>query len=574
MSFFQNLSPSRIPGAKFQKDTLAYQREILLQRILNILLVLYTIGLPIVLILYPQVFRSGKSIIYIAAYFFLAAITVIRTISYNFRAALVILVLQAIGLMALLSYGLSGSGILFLFGAAIAANMLFSQKIGGGFTLGSFATITLVGVLMSTGRISTPPVEVMANSAVASQWVVIGLVFIFLISITTGSIFTVVQGLSASLRKQETLTQQLAEEQASLERRVEERSAELKMRAGQYEIASQIARDISGEIGLENILSSAVNLIRDHFGFYHVGIFLSDHKNEYAELRAATGEAGKQMLERGHRLRIGEVGIVGYVVSRGEARISLNVSGDAVHYKNPLLPETRSEVALALRAGSQTIGALDVQSVIGNAFSQEDIRILQLIADQIAIAFDKARLLEDLKRSIDELETNHAAATQKAWSTHLKNTRNTLAYRYQNAQVQSFSGQTEHSNEVLQSGNSVIQVPNQPGADGNPITVLAVPIKLRNQVLGVVDIHFSGDNISPSLIELVQGTIDRLAVSLENARLLEEIQIRAERERTVGDISAKVRAAADVDSVLQIAIQEIGRTLGVSEVMVQLRKES
>ncbi|MBE0698381.1 MAG: GAF domain-containing protein [Anaerolineaceae bacterium] len=280
------------------------------------------------------------------------------------------------------------------------------------------------------------------------------------------------------------------------------------------------------------------------------------------------------MRERGHRLRIGEASIVGYVVSQGEARISLNVSGDSMHYKNPLLPDTRAEVALPLRAGSQTIGALNIQSVIENAFSQEDIRILQLIADQIAIAFDKARLLENLKQSIQELEASHSAATQNAWSAHLKNTRKKLAYRYQNAQVQAFTGQTEHSDEVLQSGNPIIRTIHQPGTGGEPVTVLAVPIKLRNQVLGVVDIHFTGENISPSLIELVQGVIDRLAVSLENARLLEEIQIRADRERTIGDISAKVRAASDVDHVLQIAIQEIGRTLGVSEVMVQLRKES
>ncbi len=324
MTFFQHLSPNRVPGAP-GKDPLSLQREILLQRILNILLALYSIGLPIVLIFYPQVFRSGKSVIYIAAYLALAAMTLVRTISYPFRATVVILVLQAIGLMALLSYGLSGSGVLFLFGAAIAANMLFSQKIGAGFTFLSLSIIVAIALLMTTGRIAPPPVEVMANSTTPSQWFIIGLVFIFLISITTGSIFTVVQGLNDSLRRQETLTRQLEEEQASLERRVEQRSTELKTRAGQYEIASQIARDISSEVGLENILTSAVNLIRDQFGFYHVGIFLSDRKNEYAELRAATGGAGRQLLERGHRLRIGEVGIVGYVVSRGEARISLNV---------------------------------------------------------------------------------------------------------------------------------------------------------------------------------------------------------------------------------------------------------
>jgi GAF domain-containing protein len=575
MNFFHYLSPGRLPGAGRQRDPLAAQREILLQRILNILLALYTIGLPIVLIFTPQVIRSGKSAIYIGAYLFFAAITLIRSIPYHFRAGVVVLILQALGIAALLSYGLSGTGMLFLFGAALSANMLFTQRTGGVFILLSLAIIAVTGGLMTTARIAVPPNEVMANSANPSQWITFGLVFIFLISITTGSIVAVVQGLMASLRRQETLTHELEEEQASLERRVEERSTELKTRAAQYEVASQIARDISAEVGLENILNSAVNRIRDQFGFYHVGIFLRDRRGEYAELRAATGDAGRQMLERSHRLRIGEVGIVGYVVNRGEARIAHNVESDTVHYKNPLLPETRSEVALPLRAGGETIGALDVQSVLENAFSQDDIRILQLIADQIAIAFRNARLLEDLQRSLTELETSHSTATQKAWNAHLANRRQkSPAYRYHNAQVEAFSGPSEHSAEILETGHPILRVEQPADAGRQPFTVLAVPIKLRNQILGVVDIHFEGTNISPDLVKLVQGSMDRLAVSLENARLLEEIQIRADRERTVGDISAKVRAAADVDTVLRIAAQEIGRTLGVSEVMVQLRKES
>ncbi len=570
---FQYLAPDRIPETQTKKDLLSIQKEIILQRVLNILLGIYSIGLPIVLILYPKVFRSGNAIIYVAAFFGLAAITVIRTIPYPIRAISVILVLNGIGFFALLSYGLSGTGMLFLFGAAIIANMLYNQKIGGILTTISLMIMAITGSLMVTGRISAPPVEVMANSTSASQWLIFGLVFIFLASISIGSVFSVVQGMSASLRQQEILTHRLEEQQTSLERRVEERSTELTKRVAQFEIASRIARDISSQAGLENILNTAVNLIRDQFGFYHVGIFLNDRKNEYAYLRAATGEAGQQMIKRQHSLRIGETGMVGYVVSRGEARIALDVFQDTVHYKNPFLPETRSEVTLPLRSGSQTIGALDVQSVLENAFVQEDIRLLQIIADQITIAFENARLMEDQKRSLNELEATHAADTQKAWKSHLKNKRQKLAYRYQNAVLEPIIGQTEHSLQVLDSGQPVLKIIESSALE-KPFTVLAVPIKLRNQVLGVVDIHFEGTNVSPQLIDLVKGTVDRMAVSLENARLLEEIQIRAERDRLVGNISSKVRAASDVDSVLRIAIQEIGQSLGVSEVMVQLRKDT
>jgi putative methionine-R-sulfoxide reductase with GAF domain len=97
-------------------------------------------------------------------------------------------------------------------------------------------------------------------------------------------------------------------------------------------------------------------LIRERFGFYHAGIFLVDERGEYAVLRAATGEVGRQMLERGHKLKVGEVGIVGYAASTGQPHIAPAVDADAVHFKNPLLPETRSEMALPLKVGERVIG--------------------------------------------------------------------------------------------------------------------------------------------------------------------------------------------------------------------------
>ncbi len=381
------------------------------------------------------------------------------------------------------------------------------------------------------------------------------------------------KGLSETIQKQANQVQELEKEKLSLERQVVAYSADLKIRSSQFEIASQIAREISVETDLEKILNSAVNLIRDRFGFYHVGIFLNDPQNENAILRAATGEAGRQMIARGHRLRIGEVGMVGYVVSRGEPRIALNVASDAVHYRNPFLPETRSEVALPLRVGRQTIGALDVQSVIENVFKQEDIHILQIIADQIAIAFEKARLVGDLQNSIAELEASQSVLTQKAWGSYLRNSRQRFAYHYQNTQLEPAGSTSPQSLEALASGKPVTRIINNSENGQKPLTVLALPIRLRDQVLGVVDLKFEGAGISTDMLELVQGIVDRLAGSLDSARLLEEIQIQAERERVVGEISAKVRAASDVDSVLRIAIQEIGQTLGASQVMVQLRKD-
>jgi len=573
MNFFHHLAPGNIPRSA-SKTPLAAQREIILQRVLNIILIIYTIGFPLVLLFWSDAIRSGRTYIYVLAYLGLAAITIFRNIPFIIRAGTVVLTLQVLGLMALLSYGLSGTGMIFLFGAAVTANILFDKRTGGVFTNLSFLIIIATGAMMVRGVIPLPPISAMANSGSAGQWIITGMVFFFLMSLIMQSVYSVFQGINSALEKQENLTRQLEQEQASLEQRVEERSLDLKKRLAQFEIASQIAREITEESSLENLLNKAVNLIRDRFDYYHVGIFLNSENNQYAVLRAATGEAGRIMLERNHRLKIGEVGIVGYVTSRGEARIASDVSEDIAHFKNPLLPETRSEMALPLRSGGKTIGALDVQSELRNAFLPEDIEILQTIADQLAIAFDQARLVEQLKRSLEELETSQGASIQKAWRMHLKNTRQSYAYRYQGSRLESRFEETEQAREAYSQGRPVIKQVQDPAGHGKPRTVLAVPIKLRSQVLGVLDVQFETSHISPDLIALIEGTVNRLAVSLENARLLEEIQFRAERERLVNEVSSKIRTASDVDSVLRTAIQEIGRSLGVAEVSVQLRKDA
>lgn len=570
--FFNYLNPANLPEAVARKDVLSLRREMLLQRVLNSILILVSIFLSVVLIALSRViisFLVPIMVLYVA----LAVITIARRINYHVRAVIVILTLQTFGVMALMSYGLSGTGPLFLLGAAVLASLFYNPRIAGIFAILSMVLIISVGYAMVGHAIHGPRVSAQDISFDISQWWTSTIVILFLLFLIYSGISVTLRGLNTGLLEQQKLTRALKEEQSSLERRVEERSADLSKRLSQFQVASDIAREIGGETQLEPLLNRAVNLIREQFGFYHVGVFLNDDHDEYAVLRSATGDAGRQMLERSHRLKIGEVGLVGYAISRGEPRVSLNVSSDAIHYKNPLLPETRSELALPMHAGARVIGALDLQSESENAFNQEDIRILQTIADQLAIAFEKNRLLDQLQRSVGELETSSALSIQKAWRAHLRNSRQRRAYRYHQSQLENHVEETAQAQEALAKGQPVMRTIEEKSAESKGASVLAVPIKLRNQVLGVVDIRFDGPAVSPDLVALIEGTVSRLAISLENARLLEEIQYRAERERLVSEISSKVRAAPDVDSVLRIAIQEIGQSLGVSEVMVQLRKD-
>jgi PAS domain S-box-containing protein len=165
-------------------------------------------------------------------------------------------------------------------------------------------------------------------------------------------------------------------------------------RSTQLQAAAEVSRAASSILGLDELLRESVNLIRDHFDLYYVGLFLVDEAGEWAVLHAGTGKAGQMMLKRGHKLEVGGDSMIGSCIADRRARIALDAGQEVVRFVNPLLPETRSEMSLPLMARGQVIGALTVQSEREGAFSKEDISILQAMVAQVANAIQNARLFE------------------------------------------------------------------------------------------------------------------------------------------------------------------------------------
>jgi methyl-accepting chemotaxis protein len=205
---------------------------------------------------------------------------------------------------------------------------------------------------------------------------------------------------------------------AESNRKLEARSRRLQHRSAQLEAVAQVSRTAISIHNLESLLSDVPHLIGDLLGFYHAGIFLLNKDSEYAALRTANSEGGKQMLAAGHKLEVGGQSIVGHVIATDQPRIALDVGDDAVHFKNPFLPETRSEMALPLRVGGRVIGALDVQSKETNAFAEDDITVLQMMADHLAVTIGNARLLDETQRTTHNLSSSAAqiltATTQQS----------------------------------------------------------------------------------------------------------------------------------------------------------------
>lgn len=192
-----------------------------------------------------------------------------------------------------------------------------------------------------------------------------------------------------------TMTAQLRDMISSLELRVEARTAQLRA-------STEVGRAASTILDPQELLQRIVDLICERFGFYYAGVFLLDRDRRFAVLRAGRGEAGRVMLESGHKLEIGGQSMVGWVCANKQARVALDVGQDAVRFANPLLPDTRSEIALPLRIGDRILGALDVQSVQEAAFDESSIAVLQGMADQIAIALENARLFAETQTALAE----------------------------------------------------------------------------------------------------------------------------------------------------------------------------
>ena len=156
-------------------------------------------------------------------------------------------------------------------------------------------------------------------------------------------------------------------------------------------------------LNLDELLPKTVDIICDAYGFYYAGVFLIDDAGQWAVLRAGRGEAGAAMVAEGHKLAVGGHSMIGAATGLREARIALDVGEEAVFFKNPHLPHTRSEMSLPLVVGDDVLGAVTVQSVEESAFSDDDITTLQTMADHLAVAIRNAHLLKELERAHAEL---------------------------------------------------------------------------------------------------------------------------------------------------------------------------
>ena len=504
-----------------------------------------------------------------------------RRAPYRLGAWSVIGLLYVQAFIDLIQDGLSGSARVFMLTLVFAAAIFLGRRESIFALVASVLTLAGFGVAYSTGWLTVPGVTGVSDPTV---WIVATFTFLMLGVLVIVSLNFLVPRLAAALGQSRQLAQELEAERGQLEVQVKERTGDLARRTVQLETAAEVARDAGAIQDVEQLLAGTARLISARFGFYHTGIFMLDEKKEYAVLRAASSAGGQRMLARGHKLQAGDrpVGIFGEVAARGGAHIALDTGADAVFFDNPDLPQTRSEIALPLQARGERIGVLDVQSTEPDAFSQEDVAVLQTLADQVAVAISNAQLVQQAQASVEAERRAYGELSARAWR-EMARLGPGLRRRYDPqgilpATPPRLAGQSAGGtgggewSEAMR--RAVVEAkPVLAAAEGSAMPPsVAIPVKVRGQVIGVLDAHrpAAGGEWTEEETALLETLTDQLGVALDSARLYQETERRAAQERLVGEVTARMRQTMDVDSVLQTAAQEMRQALGLSAMTIRL----
>ncbi|MDH5607130.1 MAG: GAF domain-containing protein, partial [Anaerolineae bacterium] len=373
---------------------------------------------------------------------------------------------------------------------------------------------------------------------------------------------------------------------------------ESKQRSIQLQTAAEIARDTSGTLERDVLLQKAINLVRDRFNFYHASVFLLDTAGEYAVVQESTGEAGRKMMEDGHKLKVGSQSIIGFVTENAEPLVVNDVTQDPTHRFNPLLPDTRAELGIPLTLGSRVLGALDVQSTQPYAFSPEDISVLRILADQLAVAVANADLFSETQEHLAQHRLIHHVTTvaassanlEEALSSAVQGLRVTLGDRVSILMLDSQRGQlriiaqagyedsirgirievgqgitgwvAEHKEPIIV--NDVRNDPRYISGSESVLSELAVPLLYRGELLGILNVESDEVNAFNDHDQDILGTLaGSLSAIIVNTRL-------AERQRQLFEVTNKIRRSSSIENILETTANELSKVMRARKARVQI----
>lgn len=373
-----------------------------------------------------------------------------------------------------------------------------------------------------------------------------------------------VQHLREIMARWQTTVRELEVYRRTLEQQVAARTEEARQHASDFQAVAELGQIIISSRELKPMLQQAVQFIADRLGFYQVGVFLLDETRQWVVLEAASSQGGQEMLAHHLQLRVGQQGIIGHVAESRRAYITADVTSDPYYLTLVELPHTRSEAALPLIYQGELVGVLDVQSRKPAAFTEAAIRVLQVLADNLAVAIQNVSHAEEIERTLDRLTRYQEEEVVRLWQKTLRRHVGRLGYFYDRAQVSLLPADTPLLAAVPAGVDRPVTLTMPEGAQR-----LVVPLRVRERTVG--RFVFEAERPwTPEELGVVEAVVAQLGLALENAQLLEESRQRAVFERTASEVTANIRREVEIEAVLERALAELGKALGAERAIARL----
>jgi GAF domain-containing protein len=492
-------------------------------------------------------------------------------ISYTIRLNGFLLSLLIAGFGEILSPTMGMDAKVIFSGLIIASIIFYGIRTG---IITAFLSVFTFAITSGIILVIQIPATASSYNGQVSTWITSSLTFAVLSTFLTGLVAYFSKSLAEYLGKSQVNYREVSKQAKDLDASFQIATKNLKRSERAYDSTDLFTQQFLTDESAEFTLRKAVQFIRDEFDYALVSIYLVDEKNDFAFLSSAAGQISPEALDRGIRIKLSSPGSISYVINHAEYRLSSNVREDQTAYgSDQLLSDTLSQLTLPLIYQNNVFGAIDIQSNQINAFSPLELKVLKTYAGQIVVSFKKASFKEQLEKNRLELDNAFRQFTQQTWNNHLKKGKRNFSIRYSNNILEKEVPQSEAIIRAISQSETVVISDQQPLAVGKPSTSIAIPIRLRGQVIGVLNLKVNSSQLPRDMMPLIESISNRMALALENARLLEDIQAKADREHLVSEISSKIRSSPNVEQVLRTAVSEIGLSLGASDVMIHLHSD-
>ncbi|NPV55730.1 MAG: GAF domain-containing protein [Anaerolineae bacterium] len=545
MSLLNSINPLRSPSNIDDSDDILVIRERILQAIL-----LVTLGFGLLLLLLTLITGNlfaipGNATTLGIALVIISLLVLLRRLSFSLRAGIFTAMIFALAIYSLITGGLENESFIILLTYTLLTALFFRFRSGIASILITVVSAGAIGYLMSNGVIPIPELMTPSASSQMGTWASMVIRYLYLASISTISFIYLVANLRQSSQEARETSIVFQAERQRMEEIIAEKSQQVEKRLIETRTIAEISRAISSILDEDKLFYQVVNSVQERLGMYYVGLFIVDEFEVNAVLRTGSGEAGEKMLAAKHQLAIGGASMIGTAIKTRTPRIALDVSEEKVRFVNPILPLTRSELALPIIVRDKAIGAISIQSTQPNAFDEDDILVFRGITDSLAVAIENARLYQRSQQDIEEIRVLNRQFVQSSWS-HI-NTANP---------------------------GSVEFISNQEQSNGSEKNMVSIPIILRDQTIGMLDLEMDQDTLTPEEQRLIEAITTQTALALENARLIEETQKRARREERINQISTNLTRTLNIDDLLRTTINELSQLPSVNEVAIHLIDDS